>query len=250
MTEKVEFSKPPVIEVVIGAQFNGGILNTNLIYDFYQKIKTDFPNIQEQPPLPSVIENIEEGNQTRILQGFHSRRFFINPSGDKLIQLQPDKLLFNWRKMADSSEYPKFESVLENFLKVFGLIQKDVPNLKDTINQLELTFVDHIFVKDFGLNYYNLNEIFNHFTLPYDLKTVDSTFAIPKKELSGSLILSIKSARSNKDQSKLIVCETTCRGIKNATESVDDWYNRAHSILVDFFLNLFNDKSKKIWGIK
>ena len=40
MGKKIELKKPPVIEVVIGAQFEGLVFDNAIIYNFYQKIKS------------------------------------------------------------------------------------------------------------------------------------------------------------------------------------------------------------------
>ena len=181
------------------------------------------------------------------MQGFNSRRFFINDNEDKLIQLQSDRLLFNWRKNSEKDEYPKFTSVLNEFLSVYNKIISETQNGFEKLNQLEITFIDHIFLKDFELKSFQLNEIFNHFTFKDDIRSVDCNFTFPQETINGNLTLGIRSAVSNKDQSQLIACDTTCRGSLVNNESMTDWYNRSHSILLDFFVDLFTEKSKEIW---
>ena len=43
MVKKIELSKPPVIEVVIGSQFDGPIFDNSYVYEFFQKIKDQYP---------------------------------------------------------------------------------------------------------------------------------------------------------------------------------------------------------------
>jgi len=249
MAKKIDLNKPPVIEVVIGSQFDGPIFDNSYIYDFYQKIKKDFPVVRENPPLPSIISNQNRPDQTRILQGFNSRRFFINAKGDKLIQLQTDRLLFNWRKN-NSEVYPRFTNVLEDFLKIFELLSQDIKTSASKVNQLEITFIDHISLKDFELDSYKLSDIFTHLNFSQNLRNFDCNLSIPQESIQGNLNVSIKSAVNIADQNKIIVFESTCRGNKIATETLETWYQKAHTILLDCFIDLFTDKSKKIWGIK
>jgi uncharacterized protein (TIGR04255 family) len=250
MSKMIELKKPPVIEVVIGAQFNNPMLDNSLIYNFYQKIKSNYPKIQEQPPLPSIIEYPNKPNLTRILQGFNTRRFFINTNGDRLIQLQSDRLLFNWRKNSETDEYPKFNSVLNGFLEVFNSLNLEIANLPEKLNQFELTFIDHIVLNDLNLQTIRLGDIFNQITFPYDIKNCECNFTFPQETINGNLTLVVRSGINNKNQNKLLVCETTCRGFKSDSESMEEWFNKSHSILLDFFIDLFTEKSKIAWGIK
>lgn len=250
MSGNIELRKPPVSEVAIGAQFNNPILDNGLIYDFYQKVKSEYPKIQENPPLPSIIENPDKPNQTRILQGFNTRRYFINHNGDKLIQLQPDRFLFNWRKNSDSDEYPKFTSVLNGFLEIYGKLEHEVSDIGTKINQLEVTFVDQVILNDFELESIKLGEIFNYLSFPYEIKNCECNFSFPSKSINGNLTFVIRSAFNSKNQSKLLVCETTCRGFTDAGEDMSQWFNKAHKILLDFFVELFTERSKAVWGIK
>lgn len=250
MVKKIELSKPPVIEVVIGSQFDGPIFDNSYVYEFFQKIKDQYPIVRENPPLPSIISNPNKPDQTRILQGYNSRRFFINKAGDKLIQLQTDRLLFNWRKNTGNESYPRFSSVLEDFLRFFDLISEDIKEISNKVNQLEITFIDHILIKDFGLNNYVLNEIFSDFKIKQELRNFDCSFSIPHEDLNGNLNLSIKTAMNISDQSKIIICESTCRGNKRADETLNTWYHKAHEVLLENFIDFFTDKSKKVWGSK
>ncbi|MCK5280857.1 MAG: TIGR04255 family protein, partial [Cyclobacteriaceae bacterium] len=111
MSTTLEFSNAPVIEVILGSQFEGVTFESKSIFDFYNSVKENFPDIQENPPLAALIENIDSPSETRIISGFTSRKFFINNSQNKLIQIQPDRFLFNWRKTNNEEEYPHFDSV-------------------------------------------------------------------------------------------------------------------------------------------
>ncbi len=250
MDNKIELKKPPVIEVAIGSQFNNPIFDNRFVYDFYQKIKTDYPKIQENPPLPSIIEHPDKPNQTKILQGFNIRRFFINPNGDKLIQLQADRLLFNWRKNSETDQYPQFTDVFNSFLEVYKKLNNEIHDLNDKLNQFELTFVDHIVLNDFELKSVSLDDIFSRISFQQEIKNCECSFTFPQEKINGILTLVIRSGINNKTQKKLLICESTCRGFISNNESMNEWFNNAHSILLDFFIDLFTEKSKIIWGME
>ncbi|RLD56918.1 MAG: hypothetical protein DRJ05_10520 [Bacteroidetes bacterium] len=245
----IKLSNPPIIEVVIGVQFSSPLIDNKLIYDCYQLIKESFPEIKENPILPSIIENIDGPNQENLLTGFHSRKWFVNSEGHKLIQLQPDRLLFNWRKSNSEKAYPHFQNVLGEFMQVFSKFDH-ICSFKELINQLEITYVDHIYLDDFNLKNFEINSIFNFWNFPKPLKNITNIFSFGHPEINGVINVNIQSAISNIDQRKLITCSTTCRGMFNEDQDMQQWFDLSHDIIIDLFTDLISDKAKQIWGFK
>ncbi len=249
MTKKIEFSNAPVVEVAIGAQFEGSVISKSCIFNLYQEIKDKYPVIEEHPILPSIVEKPEEKSDTRVLAGFHSRQFFVNQSGNKLFQIQPDKILFNWRKVSNDIDYPHFNNVLEEFFTLFNALNLKC-GFKEMVNQLEVTYVDHVLLEDFASSNYNVSEIFKSIVLPDNLKSIDCNLTIPLKSINSNLIFKLISAIRNIDKKKLLSCETTCRGMILDGQDIKDWYIKAHSSISDFFINSITEKAKKTWGLK
>jgi uncharacterized protein (TIGR04255 family) len=246
--QKVTFDNAPVIEVVIGAQFDGKVFNYKNIFDYYNQKKDEFTKIEANPPLPSTLENFESQSITKILSGFNSRYFFINDANNKLIQLQPDRLLYNWRKTENKIEYPHFDSVYGEFKKVLNELE-GLYNIKEKINQLEVTYFDHIYIDDLGMKDYELDKIFNFWNFGKSLKNFENRLTIPQPEINGNLNFMFQSGTKKDDKKKLIATEMTCRGIITKEQTLDEWYNKSHDILLDFFLELTTDEIQQKWGI-
>lgn len=244
----MKFDKAPIAEVVLGLQFKEPVFTYKFIYNFYNSIKDNFPEIQENQILPTVIEKIDEPTENKILQGFNSRKFFIHKNQNKLIQMQPDRLLFNWRKLENAAEYPHFINVKDEFLKIFASVN-EIQNIKSMINQLEMTYVDNIFIDQHKADNFDTKTIFNIFNLRKDIKTLDYKISYPIVELNGNVHLSIKNAKSKKDQRKLLVVESTTRGALLNGMSIDEWFEASHKELLDLFNNITTDSAKEIWGI-
>ncbi len=249
MSKKINFENPPIIELVIGVQFENSILNNNLIFEYYQKTKDKYPKIQENTILPSIVEKIEEPTEYNYIPGFNARRFFINEIGDRLIQIQPNKLLFNWRKTNDEKEYPNFDRIYHDFIEIYEDLVK-FGDLEPEINQLELTYFDHISLEEFSLDSYYLDDIFKFWNLSEQLKHIDCKLVITKPKINGNLNFKVDSAVTKKDNKKVITTESTCRGKKNEEQSMKDWFNDSHEILLNFFLDITTDNAKNIWGMK
>lgn len=248
MSTTLEFSNAPVIEVILGSQFEGVTFESKSIFDFYNSVKENFPDIQENPPLAALIENIDSPSETRIISGFTSRKFFINNSQNKLIQIQPDRFLFNWRKTNNEEEYPHFDSVFSEFIGIFNQLEDKI-SIKSKLNQLEMTYVDHILLEDFNMSNFNPNKILNIFNLSKNIKNINSSFHFPIKEIKGNMICNIKSAFRNIDKKRLIIIESTCRGI-NDNQTIDQWFDIAHKNLIELFKEITTKEAKLKWGLK
>src|SRR4051812_35023213 len=104
MVPPVKFDAPPVAEVVCGVLFN--ILPGFKTYHvglFWEKVRKDFPRVEEAPPLNSVIEKTAGDNRPSLdleLSGVPPlrRTWFVDTEGTHLIQLQQDRFLFNWKR--------------------------------------------------------------------------------------------------------------------------------------------------------
>jgi len=242
----IKLNKAPIIEVVVGVQFDRPIIKNDLTFECYNAVKETYPEITENPILPSIIEKLDGPSENYLMHGFHSRKWFINVSGHKLIQIQSDKLLFNWRKTSKEEEYPHFEAVLTEYLDIFKKFNA-ICNFKDKVNQLEITYVDHILLEDFGLSDCDINKIFKYWNLPKALRNIDNNLSFPYEEINGILNIKLQSAIRNKDQKKLITSNTTARGMLAKDKDINKWFDLGHEILLSFFVDSLTDESKKIW---
>jgi len=246
----MKFENPPIAEVVIGVQFNSPLISNNRVYDYYQDIKENYPNVIEQQILGTIIEVPNAPPTQSILQGFNSRKLFHRTSNDKLIQIQPNKLMFNWRRANDGDEYPHFNNVLKEFFDVYNQLD-NYCNLSDKDNQLEVTYVDHIFMDKFGRDDYNPVNILKIFNIKDKdkLTSVEQQMIFPVEKLHGNMYIKINSATQNQDQRKILRVATTCRGARKDM-SMEAWYDLAHNKLIDLFENITTENAKDIWGIK
>lgn len=243
----IEFRNSPLNEVVLGMQFNGATFSSNNIIDIIEIFNKEFPEISENPPLPSIVESPTMPRIERFLNSFFSRKFIIHRNKNKLIQVQLDRLLFNWRKEDAKLDYPRFENVYSDFENIYDKINSELElQITSKINQYEFTYVDHIYLDSFDLESYTLKKVLNILDKISNIKDLNIAYSIPKEELGGVLTTSIKSAKSKKDNRKLFVLENTCRGF-DPTITMDDWFAKAHKNLLDNFINIITDEAKKVW---
>ncbi len=150
-----DFGNPPVIEVVLSAQFDPikGLRGpqTGLLW---QKFRDRFPKFEEHPPLEPVIESFgitrakNVNLKFELIEGVPEiRTWFLSDRGDKLIQVQQDRFIHNWRKVTDKDEYPRYGHVVSTFAKELAVFRDfiDEERLGELFfNQCEVTYVNHI----------------------------------------------------------------------------------------------------------
>lgn len=242
---KYSLKNPPLNEVVFGIQFKGGILTSKRIHDIYNKcFAEDYPEIKEEDKLPSIVEQVN-GRNVQLLNSRESRKQFIHKDDDKVIQIQPDKLLFNWRKGLNLREYPHFESTYKQFLDNI-LENEEFSNYLGHINQYELTYFDHIESYSFKEGLYDVSSIFNWFNIKSNPRNIDFSFSLYNNAVNGNISVNIKSAIRRQDNKPIIVFETTVRGYVEKM-TINNWFMNARKLIVDLFFDSISEKTIRLW---
>jgi uncharacterized protein (TIGR04255 family) len=78
------------------------------------EISGEYPQIKETAPIPSQIERYGDEQQQGVTPNFqfmdnaNTRSWFINSSDTKVIQVQRDRFIINWRKLDTGEKYPRY----------------------------------------------------------------------------------------------------------------------------------------------
>lgn len=125
-----DFERPPINEVVVGVQFAPMPLDFVHAGLFFERIREKYPKHQIVPRIASSIErfdSIAPANQADLgLQivgaedAMFPRIWFISEDDARLIQLQPDRLLVNWRARPSAEEYPRYGVVRQLFADAYS----------------------------------------------------------------------------------------------------------------------------------
>lgn len=156
-----EFKSPPLNEVFVGVQFvpapNYQQILAGEVWNLY---KSDFPHVEEQPPLQPNFETFgvpQSGGvfNFNFVQGAtHDRFWFLTEDKQELIQFQPDRLIHNWRKVEGGErEYPRFETMIAKFEVELRKLSEYFAGLGQSafeINQCEISYINHIVVDEAG----------------------------------------------------------------------------------------------------
>lgn len=119
MSSLPDFAKPPVTEVALGVQFKAlPQLRAVELAALREQWRTAYPVAQEQPPLPPMRERRAIGPpivQLQLGPPLLSRLWFLSLDASRLVQLQSDRLIVNWRQTADGEPYPRYPAMRSMF---------------------------------------------------------------------------------------------------------------------------------------
>jgi uncharacterized protein (TIGR04255 family) len=161
-----KFNEPPLVEQAIVVAFDavqGFELSDYGL--FWREIREDFPLTETASRLETAVESFDQNMMLETSITFMPmampRAFYRNSTGG-LVQLQNDRLGYNWVKN-DANEYPHFESTRATFNELFEKLvsycrTRDLPELK--IRQCEVTNLNIIPVKDFGDSFADIGKAF------------------------------------------------------------------------------------------
>ena len=220
------------------------------------------------PRLAPILTQIEmaSGSQAEVdLSDVPSlpRIWFVEPSGNKLIQIQRERFHHNWRKISPEDSYPRHRQVLD-------LFQERLATFRDFISendlgvlqfkQHELTYVNHIPSGEGWESIADISKVFPDFSWKglkkrfvsapegFHWKTI---FTLPEEK--GRLHVTIRNATRVSDGHSIILFELTARGIgkDSSSETIGPWFEMAHSQIVQTFADLVDEEFQKVvWGRK
>lgn len=259
-----DWKRPPVIEVVLGVQFDSlpALTNGHLGW-FWGDMHTDFPNSDDAPPIPPVFEPFGDETPFRF-PAFDIRRAtgdsrlrMTSPDGTRMIQVQNGWLVVNWTKKGDT-EYPGFSGLKMLFDKAmarfaFFLKERELGVIKP--NLWEVTYIDHIPTGTVWNAPADLPGVFPGLfgegqCANGALETVDATWAWKLSPQPGRLRVSIQSVRTSSEPDRdILQVRSMARGPlgPDNESSLDEALNFGRSSVVDTFTGLVSEKAKRYW---
>jgi uncharacterized protein (TIGR04255 family) len=123
------YRKPPVIEVAMCIGFTPIVgLQFEALAELRARWSKEYPKTEEYP----FLETPEGPNAIRIEFGPPPRRlWFLTPLGDRVIQIQRDRLVANWRAIPDQGlPYPRYDQLRAEFTSKWSDFQQFVAEQK------------------------------------------------------------------------------------------------------------------------
>jgi len=263
----INYDNPPVVEVAMGVQFTPPKgLSVAHIGSYWDTIRVIFGRCQEQPPLPHLVEDLTlpkiASRPTLRFSGKPDmpRVWFLNDSGNQMVQVQRDRFVYNWRKMSPEETYPRYPKVKIQFAKYWAgfcefLLSKNLP--RPQVDQLELVYVNHARQ---GEGWQSLADTQNLFTV-FKCRTRSGFLPLPETlrwsmkyllpDDQGRLHVDAMPVRIQEDNSLVMSLTLVVRG-KPAGEitdaSITNWFDVARTWIVKGFADLADEETDVLWG--
>ena len=265
-----DYTNPPVIEVVGGIGF-APIQRFKAVHLglLWERFRDQFPRVEEHPPIAMPLEILTPSAAPVAEVQFVDtpplpRVWFLDETGNGIVQVQRDALLHNWRKLKADDTYPRYSVVIGELQDHFSRLLKFVDEQKlGTILplQYELNYINHIFPGEHWRQGDALNSIFpdfqwrqdRHRFLPMGYEAAHWKTAVRLPDDVGRLHITIQTAFKRTEGSPLLVLEMKARGMARdqSFDSIWKWFDVAHEWIVRGFADL-TDKTlqQRLWGAK
>lgn len=259
-----DFESPPINEVVLGIQFEP-IPGYHLAHltEVWNLFREDYPNVEYHAPLPPVFETFGARPTQSAGVSFqfgptvdHPRCWFMSGDRHELIQFQPTRLLFNWRQVdGRGGEYPRYESVRENFSNGFLALDNYCRSSFGRglqVNQCEITYINRIY----GESPKKLPNAPDWLSfLRFDGKEIEGYgggFTEALRDESGAharLFTSVNSGADNRGHA-MIVVDLTVRGLPkgDGLDETLEFMDLGRNIVVESFTKITTSNAHKRWG--
>lgn len=265
-----EFKNPPVVELALSIKFKTLKLTTSHVGLLWQRFRSDFPVIEDQPPLDLPIEIERErvppqsAGQLRVLSLPQIRSWFVSASGTQLIQVQHDLFAHNWRKNDTDETYPRFENVRRSFEHELGILREFLAEHglgePDAI-QCEVTYINHIAPGAAWKRHDELQSVFRFWVRPdYQfLPALDDgrfllRFVIPDDDgrFCGRLHISSQPAfiETRGVEQPIFATVLTARGrpLGKGLAGALQFLDTGHEWIVRGFADITTEKAHQQWG--
>ena len=258
-----DFQSPPAVETFLGFHFsNLKDWKTPYFGLFWQKIRSAYPEAEVHPPIPSEdtfkVELDTQRISLKVRGEIPVRWWYSHKSGRRLIQIQNDRFIQNWRKLDSKDKYVHYAQLRPSFLKVWGQFLgflKANGVKPPEINLCEIGYVNNI---DRGKAWKSFSELggvisswsgntTTGFLPPPNLVTLNAVYPIPKA--GGSLHVSMEPGFRQQDRTETIQLTLTakCRPATPNPRDLVAALDLGREWIVRGFEDLTTEKMHKFW---
>lgn len=261
-----DFDDPPVVETVLGVQFSPlerfSIPHIGL---YWTKIRSSYPQCETQAPLSPVVEEFGPRKpRTDATPGIEFapeppvRCWFMNPSSTRLLQLQKDRFIQNWRKVKGDEVYPRYETLRSSFPEEWQrfcrFLEEERLGTPD-VNQCEVTYVNHIEIGRGWQSYGEIQRVVACWSGKYsgdflpEPETVRLNISYLMPDKRGRLHIIMEPAIRRIDATEILQLRLTARGrpASSSVEDILDWFDTGHEWIVSGFTDFTTSEMHRIW---
>jgi uncharacterized protein (TIGR04255 family) len=263
----VNFERPPVVEVACAVQFAGPLVDDqSALNGFWPRIREKYPNLVMQPALPPMREDFgpASGVSFQLLGQISPRYWLASADQADLVQIQADRLAFNWRKEPlpgiSVGDYPRYPHIRERFREALAelLAEADARGTTAPPNWCEIAYINHIpaMVDGRKLGLASILRLVNDVPLHQLPEPEDSAFLqryVLTRDGSpyGRLHINASAAFTLPNQELTYVLTFTVRGLVSgeAQEDVLHFMDDGRDLIIHAFQDATHVEMHEEWGL-
>jgi uncharacterized protein (TIGR04255 family) len=263
-----KFADPPVIETALGVEFaplsKWGIPHFGL---FWHEIRGEYPRFEVQPALVPLLERF--GKPDKLLPQFAVhfadqvpvRCWFIHQSGTRLLQIQHDRFIHNWRKSGNADSYPHYDAIRPLFFQEWRRFREFLAAEEigtPEVHQCEVVYVNHL---DPGKGWQtpaDLAEVLgtrvgagtDMFLPPPETAGLTASYCLPAE--LGRLHVQLQHIIRHADAAETLQLTLTARGrpASSHTEDLLKWFDLGREWVVRGFADFTTARMHTLWQRK
>jgi uncharacterized protein (TIGR04255 family) len=256
-----------VVEVALSLQFERIELTALRFAAIWERFRDSFPKVEEQPPLPPALERFDaEPGQPEVRfqlfpAQFTPRYWLVSESGNEVVQIQQDRLIYNWRKVSDEDRYPRYTFVRQRLGEELGRLREYLAEDESeelVISQSEVTYINHILPSEVWEDHADVGRIFTFWANPPDGVASLEAVSIGIQSLRhasdsiplGRLYVNAQSALRATDRSPIFALTLVGRGAPESP-TVDAglaMLDVEHEWIVRAFADATTAEMHQVWG--
>jgi uncharacterized protein (TIGR04255 family) len=258
-----KYDKPPVVETVLGAQFERlPKFRTALAGCFWKSyLDNSWAKIEETVRLEDNFERFGDERKW----GAPSPRFMTSPEAmrtqiirsdeTRTIQVQDSRFIYNWKK-GESVPYPSYDATRPEFDKSYAKFKEFVGAFElGTIdeNQWEISYVNHLVKGDLWTSPEDWKSIFPWFNFPPGSSQPDfvlAHWALALPDGRGRLHVDLNFGRTSISGPEVVILSLLARGSVSSKSgfSLEDGFAIGHDMIVRSFTAMTSERAQTHWG--
>jgi uncharacterized protein (TIGR04255 family) len=267
----VTFETPPVIEVVLSIQFEDDLLDDRAtLADFWPRITERFPNVAPHLSLPKMGEDFDwppPPPRIEVRSGPErepTRYWFVSQDENELVQVQPDRLTLNWRKVRPEDSYPRYANLRPLYLEVVAHLAAVAEAQGRVVSPewCEVTYINQIPTLGSGQRrpaLHNVLGFLGHMT-PHEGRAESEDAQLAQRFLlsdaedrqpRGRLYFQAAPGYRGDDDSAIYAITLTARG-RPAGEGLEGafrFFDMAREMIVTTFRDATTSEMHELWGL-
>lgn len=254
----------------VSLQFsNPGVGDAEALGSFWPQIRENYPNLERQAPITAASEDFgfpppQPSVQFEFGVGSASppqRYWFLSADGHDLVQVQHDRLVVNWRRLATDQPYPRYDHVRDSFCRVYPVFI-DAIGVQPSVSWCEVSYINEIEAPaDSGHGHMELSrvlrlvaqeEIREFRPAPEDTQYQERYILRDgKQEPYGRLYISATPAFRTTTNVPLYIINMLVRGRpqSDSFDSLLDFFDKGRALIVQSFKEITTREMHNRWGL-